>query len=220
MSAKRYIPDGDSNFLVWVKFLIQYVVLNAERFGMLPPPYTVAALIESFERLLQKCQNPEHSHSDVTAKNEARAQLEKAIRSLVQGHLIRNDAVDATDRDKMGLPRHDAVHSPIAPVGMVIASFKYPNTGAIEVSLEHDKSTPYDPRANYGIKGAYALFHIDQPVPASVEQLPQSMFTRRKKHLFTFRQEDSGKRVCFCFRYENSKGQAGQWTPVVSAVIT
>jgi hypothetical protein len=102
---------------------------------------------------------------------------------------------------------------------MVKVSFKYPNTGAVEVSLEHDKSTPYDPKANYGVKGAYDLFHIDRPIPASVEQLHRAVFTRRKKHLFIFQQEDTGKRVCFCFRYENSKGQAGQWTPVVSAVI-
>jgi hypothetical protein len=72
MSKISYVPRSDSNFLVWVKFLIQYVILHAERFGMLPPPETVTAMIERFERCLQKCQNPEHSHSDTVEKNEAR----------------------------------------------------------------------------------------------------------------------------------------------------
>jgi hypothetical protein len=42
--------------------------------------------------------------------------------------------------------------------------------------------------------------------PVSGDELPYSRFTRRKKELFDFPAEDSGKTVYFCIRYENAKG--------------
>jgi len=42
---------------------------------------------------------------------------------------------------------------------------------------------------------------------------------RRRKELFIFPAEDSGKTAYFSIRYKNSKGQAGPWGPVFSAVI-
>jgi hypothetical protein len=50
-------------------------------------------------------------------------------------------------------------------------------------------------------------------------ELPHSRFTRRKKELFEFPLEDSGKTAYFCIRLENSKGKAGPWGPVFSAII-
>jgi hypothetical protein len=49
--------------------------------------------------------------------------------------------------------------------------------------------------------------------------LPHSRFVRRRKELFIFPPEDSGKTAYFSIRYENSKGQAGPWGPVFSTVI-
>jgi hypothetical protein len=45
--------------------------------------------------------------------------------------------------------------------------------------------------------------------PASGDGLPHSKFTRRKRELFDFAQEDSGTRAYFCIRYENAKGDPG-----------
>jgi hypothetical protein len=53
----------------------------------------------------------------------------------------------------------------------------------------------------------------------SGEELPHSRFTRRKKELFDFPQEDRGKTIYFCVRYENAKGEPGPWGPIFSAVI-
>jgi hypothetical protein len=52
-----------------------------------------------------------------------------------------------------------------------------------------------------------------------VEDLPHSRFTHRKKELFDFDAEDSGKTAYFCIQYENSKAKKGPWSPVFSAVI-
>jgi hypothetical protein len=52
-------------------------------------------------------------------------------------------------------------------------------------------------------------------VPVSGDELPHSKFTRRKKELFDFPAEDSGKTVCFCVRCENAKGESGPWGPLL-----
>jgi hypothetical protein len=43
-------------------------------------------------------------------------------------------------------------------------------------------------------------------------------FTRRKRERFDFDGE-SGNTVYFCLRYENSKGEAGPFGPLLSAVV-
>ena len=44
-------------------------------------------------------------------------------------------------------------------------------------------------------------------------------FTRRKTELVSFAAEESGMTAYFRARYENGKGEAGKWGPIVSAVI-
>jgi hypothetical protein len=56
-------------------------------------------------------------------------------------------------------------------------------------------------------------------IPKGGEDLPFSKFTRRKKELMDFAQEDSGKTAYFCIRYENAKGEPGHWGPMFNAVI-
>jgi hypothetical protein len=66
---------------------------------------------------------------------------------------------------------------------------------------------------------AASISHYLQRPPVSGTELPHSLFTKRKRELFDFPAEDSGKTVYFCIRYENSKGKSGPWGPIFSAVI-
>jgi hypothetical protein len=61
--------------------------------------------------------------------------------------------------------------------------------------------------------------HYLMKPPADGKGLSHYRFTRRRKEKILFDAEDAGKTVYVCSRYENQKGQAGQWGPVVSAVI-
>jgi hypothetical protein len=55
--------------------------------------------------------------------------------------------------------------------------------------------------------------------PVDGEGLQHYRFTRRKKERTTFDGAESGMTVYVCSRYENRKGEVGNWGPVVSAVI-
>ena len=82
-----------------------------------------------------------------------------------------------------------------------------------------DKSE-YGVRIYYGVMGTSDetdRFRMTQK-PKTGNDLPHSVFTRRKNHKFTFTGEN-GKEVFFCLRYENSKGEAGPWGNIVSAFV-
>ena len=126
----------------------------------------------------------------------------------------------ATDFAALGLKMKDTEPTPVAdPVGLATANIKYPNAGALELHIKHLDSTPTDEKANYGFRIYFGVYAFDETPPASGKDLHESKFTRQKKMLFTFEPEQSGKIAYFAIRYENSKGKAGQWGGLISAII-
>jgi hypothetical protein len=86
-----------------------------------------------------------------------------------------------------------------------------------------------DARSDYGVRIFYGLSGPPSDAfrfraagePKSGNDLPYSMFTRRRKERFDFDGE-SGNKVYFCLRYENSKGRKegeGPFGPILSAII-
>jgi hypothetical protein len=61
--------------------------------------------------------------------------------------------------------------------------------------------------------------HYLQTPPKDGKGLLHYRFTRRRKEKILFDAEDAGMTAYVCCRYENRKGEAGQWGPLVSAVI-
>ena len=149
----------------------------------------------------------------------ARKELEAAMRDVKRRYFFSPPLVDA-DLISLGLKPKDAIPTPVGdPVGLVTATIKYPNEGAHELGIKHVEGTPYDARANYGTKIRSVVMPIDDPSPNEVKALTESRFTRRKKELFTYGKQDRKKMAYYCFRYENSKGKAGQWSSIIAAVI-
>lgn len=81
-------------------------------------------------------------------------------------------------------------------------------------------ASAYGVRIYYGVVGApYAAdkFGLKER-PSTGEELPHSVFTRRRTHMFTFTGM-SGCEVFFCMRYENAKGIIGPWGYMMKAYI-
>jgi hypothetical protein len=90
-----------------------------------------------------------------------------------------------------------------------------------------------DQRANYGVRIYWGIIpqgevtvemaagakHYLAKTPETGEVLGNSVFTRKKKHVFDFDGE-SGNRVFFCCQFENGKGDSGPFGPIISGFIT
>ena len=120
----------------------------------------------------------------------------------------------------LGLKPKDAIPTPAPdPVGLAEASISYPRRTQLKLLIRHITGSSDDAREYYGCRIYYGTYSPGETLPASGKDLRESRFTRRQRELFMFQPEDSGKTACFCLRYENSKGVAGPWGPLVSAII-
>ena len=218
-SGKNYIPYGDLKFANWAKKLIAYAETNCVRWEVLNPHEMLATLLAEFLTRLEAASDPDSGPVAKRTKNEARKKLEQALRAYIQGFIARNPLVSTEDRGVMELPVYDRIPTVVAePTGMAKLSFTLTLPTQLMVHIESVEAETLDKRSNYGCRIYYGIPDPGDPTPQG-RHLRESRFTRRKKELFTFNPEDSGKTAYFCVRYENSKGQAGPWGPVVSATI-
>ena len=164
---------------------------------------------------------PENERSVVnTARiNEALGALTAFMRDVKKRYFFQPPLKDS-DILSLGLRPKDNEPTPVLdPTGQATADIAYPGRTQLLLNIKHVEGTPLDPRATYGYRIYWGLYADGDAPPADGETLIQSKFTRKKKELFTFRPSDSKKTAYFCIRYENSKGAAGPWGPMVAAVI-
>ena len=219
MSSKNYIPRSDKDFLDWSKNLVGYAMANFDRWGVIDPKDMLELPLEDFEGKMTNANLPNAGSVDKKVKNEARQILERAERAYVQGFLARNPKVPLEDRVYLRLPLYDRTPTAVAvPATRAMATVIYKDSCVLQLNIKPVTEND-DKRAEYGCRIYYGVYAHGSVQPETGMDLRESIFTRRKKEIFTFLPTETGKTVYFCLRYENSKGKAGPWGPMVSAII-
>ena len=170
-----------------------------------------------------------------TAKCKAAFEALTSKMRAMRNSYFRSPPLTETELVSLELKPKDMTHSPIpAPTAQAEADISRPGVHLIMLHLRPVSGSLPDPhRSSYGFRIYYGIMppggatveaatgvkHELMQVPVTGEQLPFSRFTRRKKELFDFAPEDSGKTVFFCVRYENAKGDRGPWGPIFFTVI-
>jgi hypothetical protein len=231
--AKDYIPTRDADFNRWLKNLIQYVAVKStgtdaewthipkKDRDKLDEHYT--AWYTAYALTLKP-----HAKPETSEKNRVRAAAEKYAREFVN-RFLRYEPVTDIDRDKMELHNRDLVHTPIPkPVSQITFDITFPGFHLVELKrIRPLDGPPQDERSNYGVRifmGLTGEASSEHPIrlskaPKSGRDLPESVFTKKKRILFDFEGE-SGNTVYFCLRYESPTGGEGPFGPVFSVVIT
>jgi hypothetical protein len=75
------------------------------------------------------------------------------------------------------------------------------------------------PHGGATLEQAASAKHYLMKAPLSGDELLHYKFTHRRKVLVSFAPEEAGMTAYFCARYENTRGFAGEWGPVVWAII-
>ncbi|MDR1929980.1 MAG: hypothetical protein LBQ44_05040 [Treponema sp.] len=232
-----YIPKKDADFDIWFKNLVQYV--NQKCIAV--PPATEPEWDHIPASRRNELNNSyadwytayvitlkPHTPPETEAKNEARDDSEAEIRPFVNQYL-RFPPVTNVDRTAMGIHNRDPHPTPVPkPTAQVEADLTFPGIHLVELKKIRPiaSGAPPDPRSDYGVRIYYGILdgsgreRITAP-PLTGDDLPHSVFTRRKKYRFDF-DGSSGKTVYLCMRYENDKGGEegeGPFGPILSAVI-
>ena len=227
MAGKNYIPTNARAFGAFLRNLLDYV--NAKKATWMHIPQDVLdalwSLNNAFSDLLDATAGL-HTPAQNLARREAQAAATRATRALINQYL-RFAPVTNVDRVEMGIPNRDTTPTNIPPPSIPVeGTLAFPATGLMEVRNIRATGEKSDKRAKHGVRIYYGVmgepsetnkFRIAAP-PATGDDLPHSVFTRRSNYRFDFAGEN-GRRVFFCMRYENSKGQAGPWGKILSAFV-
>jgi hypothetical protein len=191
----------------------------------------LGTLYGTAQTLLQKAMSSERTPVITEQCRVAFEALDDKSR-FFKNHYFLVPPLNSADLVNLGLSSGSGSHGPIpAPEAQVTADLAFPGIHLVELLSIRPVGTiglP-DPRSEYGVRIHYILsgppsetfrFRVTE-APKSGSEMPNSIFTRRKKERFDFDGE-SGNRVWFCLRYENAKGRKegqGPFGPILTAVI-
>ncbi|MDR2038974.1 MAG: hypothetical protein LBQ60_13710 [Bacteroidales bacterium] len=152
-----------------------------------------------------------------SAKREARKEYEKLLRILVR-NLEHNTRVTNDDRRNMGITIPSATRTAVPPPS------SYPefsvDTSVIRRLSLHFRNQGSDSRAKpKGVHGVEIKWGIRDTPPQAVTDLLNSSFDTRTPFTLEFEENQRGKNVWFCLRWENTKGEKGPWSEMIGAII-
>jgi hypothetical protein len=193
-------------------------------------------LYNTAEALLKKAADEAERTRVITAECRAALAALNARMRYFRDRFFKMPPLTEGDWAALGFKRKDPNQTTTgAPGGVPQASLSYP--GGPHIITAHLGPMPgtqgLDSAGDYG----YALYvgimppggatleqaasdkHYLMKVPADGKPLRHYRFTRRKKIKILFDAEDGGMTAYVCCRYENQKGEEGNWGPVASIII-
>jgi hypothetical protein len=196
----------------------------------------LGTLFGTAQALLQKSQDEaERTHVITVQVQEAFKALTAKMR-FFRDRFFKIPPLTQADWASLGFREKDTHPTPVpAPEGTPAAALSY--SGSLHALTAHlgpmAGTQELDPRSEYGyavyvgimpqggatLEEAASENHYLMAPPVDGKGLTHYRFTRRRKEKLSFDARESGKTAYVCVRYENGKGEAGDWGPVVSAVI-
>jgi hypothetical protein len=194
------------------------------------------ALYEAAQTLLQKSMDEAERTHVITVECQAAFAAMIAKMRFFRDRYFKIPPLDAGAWAALGFRPKDTHPTPAPPPdGIPAASLSYPggphaltaHLGPLAGTRELEPNSDYGYAVYVGImppggatlEQAASEKHYLMKAPADGKGLSHYRFTRRRKEKILFDTEDGGMTAYVCCRYENQKGEAGQWGPVVSAII-
>jgi hypothetical protein len=211
----------DINFFIWQSVFISGA---SSRYKVLGIPDNIwKELLDmqaDFQTKYRIAENPEtRTSSAVERRKEARKVYEARLRTVIKAYITYNPTVTDVERQDLGLPVHKTGHTP-APVA----------TEAPDVTV--DTSTIgwlfiyFFMRGGHHKKGKPAGQHgvevgwiISDTPPTRWDELTHSAIDTNSPFKLSFENDQRGKTVYFALCWENTRGEKGPWSEIMSAII-
>jgi hypothetical protein len=216
----KTIPTRDSDFNERQEVITTKTNINLNVWGINVAWFTgqIIPAKQAWETAWANYQDPAQRTSLITfTKTEKRKVYEKLLRTLVQ-NLESNPLVTDDDRRAMSIVIRDTTRTPTK------SPKSYPefiiNSATIRCLLilfwdfgSKSKAKPH------GVHGAEIRWAILDHAPLSVEELVHSGFDTRSPFELMFEENERGKMVYFCLRWESTRGDKGPWSEIVMAIV-
>jgi hypothetical protein len=226
MKRNETIPRKDEDFYEFQFNLMLIFLANAVgwKFDMDWITNILAPARIEYETAYQAWRNPNTRTTEIkTRKKEARRVYELLLRQLVE--MIKSSPYVPTEsKEAMQIALgksggNQRNPKPTDPPSVRIATellrFLIIYFGIIgEALLGHAlRGKPH------GVHGAEIVWAILPEPPKEVSELIHSAFCTASPFRLEFKESDRGKTVYICVRWENTTGEKGPWTAILSAII-
>jgi hypothetical protein len=219
------------------KWLAYLIVTLRSAWGIPDAEFTeLGTLFTAAEALLVKAQDEAERTHVITVECQAAFKALSAKMRFFRDRYFKIPPLTEGDWAALGFKEKDSHPTPVpAPDGVPAISLSYmggphamiAHLSAMSGTLELDPKTGYGyaiyvgimPPGGATLEQAASEKHYLMQVPMDGKGLFHYRFTRRSKEKILFDASDAGMTVYVCCRYENSKGEVGQWGPIASAVI-
>ena len=217
-----YIPTTLAKYRLFSDHLVEVILQKAPLWGIAEAATKrLKDGSDAWTAAQDEADNPETRTSIVIEKaRRLRKENTANIRWLVNSYINPNLAGTITVEDRIDLGLHvrdtTMTHHPIPksrPEVDVEPSGKFQHKVTALNPATKKRTKPSDA---YGVRYAWQL---GGEAPASPEDLPKLKFSRKTQEIFSWNPSDQGKPVHYAVAYENSKGEQGPWSPVVSTVV-
>ncbi|MDR3651755.1 MAG: hypothetical protein P4L34_02140 [Paludibacter sp.] len=216
-----YLPSSDPEFDLWQDTFVKTTkanqviwVISAERQTALESKQSI------WNTAFSKASNKQNRTSaDVQAKNDARYDLEKEIRSFTSEFLTYNSLVSDSDRTLMGLTVKSGTRtaSPVpttSPLGMVDFS----------VRLQHilrlsDQATPQSKAKPAGVHGCEVWAKLGGDAPKDASELSYLGVSTTSSFTTSYEGKQANTMAYYWLRWVNTRGEHGPWSNTVSSII-
>jgi hypothetical protein len=225
--SKGFIPRPDEQFDMFFKLITQYVATKTA--GTTPawthiPSTAKTALNTAYENWYTAFANTFKPHSSVETREKNRVRLvsERALRAFINQYL-RFPPVTDMDRDAMRIPNRDLIRTPHIEVTEVV-EFEITLRNIREVVVNFWVKGADHKAKPEGYDGAVIIWDVldlqsgDKP-PASTHDLTLHTMASKTPHALTFEEEERGRTVYIAAAWQNERGNIGQWSEILSAVV-
>jgi hypothetical protein len=221
MKNMDYLPKTDRGLMQWVVIFLHYLGTALERLNFPKAIYdALVALSDEFSLKLDAAENPAtRTKLSVQAKNTVRTTLKAKVRLSVKEYLTYNHAVTDEDRDGLGIPIHKTTRTP-SQVATTYPDYDI-DSGTIRRLIlnfydQGQKKSKAKPDGQHCAEIRWAM--RDTP-PASLKDLVNSSVDTHTPFTLEFDENERGKTVYFCLCWENTRGEKGPWSEIMSAII-
>jgi hypothetical protein len=221
MSNSDFIPHSDGDFNLWQDNLVKTAELNLIPWGIPDDDFAkVKSLQTNWIGTFAKASNKQNrTAADVTAKDDARYDYEKAIRPFVAQWLSNNSKVTDSDRTRMGLTVKSGTRTPVpvpttSPVGTVDFSVRQQHT-----LRYYDEASAHSNAKPDGVHGCEIYMKVDGDAPKDASELSYVGTCTAAPCTVKFDGTKSGKTVYYWLRWVNTRGECGPWSITLSAMV-
>lgn len=218
--SKDFIPDSDADFDAWLNQFISGIRLNMVNLGLTQTTVdtVVGAATNWREHRQVRIDADATAHSAAVQQKSSRDVVEGVCRSTA--HLINgSDGVDNAMRAKVALPSKSEVRSTIGvpetkPQGRTESKTHY------KVILHFvDETTPLRTAKPHGVHGCRIYRFIGETPPADISGYTFLSLDTKTPYEDVHTAADAGKSVYYLLRWENTKGEVGPVSDVITTRI-